>query len=64
MSKIFSISELPVSKAFPSLEFGKNNCVEKPSECINSVVKKTDVYIKKNVSNKRFLKQFFSRIKH
>ena len=63
MGKIFGISDLPVAKAFPSLEFGKTY-IEKPAEIHIPAFNKADRFVKNNLPRKRFLKQFFSRVKH
>ena len=63
MGKIFGISDLPVAKPFPSLDFELNS-VKKPNEVVQPIIRNTDKFIKKDAPKQRFLKQFFSRIKH
>ena len=62
MGNVFGIADLPVAKPFPSLDFSINN-VEKPLDR-KPIVNKPDIFVKKAVPNKRFLKQLFSRVKH
>lgn len=63
MGKIFGISDLPVAKPFPSLEFGRTE-ISSPVKYLREATSGFDTYVKKNIPKKRFLKQFFSRIKH
>jgi len=63
MSKIFNISSLPVAKAFPSLDFNRNSVIQPLTEFKVSKPK-LDMFIKKELPRTRFLKQFFSRVKH
>ena len=64
MTKIFGISDLPVAKPFPSFDFGEMNLVGKTVESVKTNITKNDVFVKKNIPQKKYLKQFFSRIKH
>ena len=63
MGKIFGISDLPVAKAFPSLDLGRNT-IKKPYENVKPIIDKADAFVRNNAPKKRFLKQFFSRVKH
>ena len=62
MSKIFSISKLPVAKAFPSLDFYRNSVIQPLTE-FKTPKPKLDMFVKNNAPRTRFLKQFFSRVK-
>ena len=63
MSKIFGIADLPIAKPFPSLDYSINS-VPKSFEEAKQIIDKVDIYAKKNISKKKFLKNFFTRVKH